>query len=63
MTTAYAKDNIGTILKDQRTGLSATPLHFGAGYINPNKAMDPGLIYDTSFQDYIEFLCGTLKSE
>ena len=56
MTTAYAKDNIGTILKDQSTGLSVTPLHFGAGYINPNKAVDPGLIYDTSFQDYIEFL-------
>ena len=43
MTTAYAKDIIGTILKGQRTGLSATPLHFGAGYINLNKAMNPGL--------------------
>ena len=43
MTTAYAKDIIGTILKGRRTGLSATPLHFGAGYINPNKAMNPGL--------------------
>ena len=42
MTTAYAKDIIGTILKGQRTGLSAT-LHFRAGYINPNKAMNPGL--------------------
>ncbi|KAK7848134.1 subtilisin-like protease sbt1.5 [Quercus suber] len=56
MTSAYAKDIIGAILKDQRTGLSATPLPFGAGYINPNKATDPGLIYDTSFQDYMEFL-------
>ena len=58
MTIVYAKDNTGTILKDQWTGLSGTPLQFGAGHINPNQAMDPGLIYDTVFQDYIEFLCG-----
>ncbi|GMY22783.1 subtilisin-like protease SBT3, partial [Fagus crenata] len=57
MTTAYAIDNTGTILKSQLTGLSGTPLDFGAGHINPNKAMDPGLIYDMGFQDYIEFLC------
>uniref|UniRef100_A0A2N9FNG1 Subtilisin-like protease fibronectin type-III domain-containing protein n=1 Tax=Fagus sylvatica TaxID=28930 RepID=A0A2N9FNG1_FAGSY len=58
MTTAYAMDNTGTILKSQMTDLSGTPLDFGAGHINPNKAMDPGLIYDMSLQDYIEFLCG-----
>jgi subtilisin family serine protease len=57
MTTAYAIDNTGKILKSQLTGLSGTPLDFGAGHINPNKAMDPGLIYDMGFQDYIEFLC------
>ncbi|GMY22789.1 subtilisin-like protease SBT1.7 [Fagus crenata] len=57
MTTAYAMDNTGTILKSQMTDLSGTPLDFGAGHINPNKAMDPGLIYDMSLQDYIEFLC------
>ncbi|GMY22777.1 subtilisin-like protease SBT1.7 [Fagus crenata] len=58
VTTAYAMDNTGTILKSQMTNLSGTPLDFGAGHINPNKAMDPGLIYDMSLQDYIEFLCG-----
>ncbi|KAK0576418.1 hypothetical protein LWI29_017099 [Acer saccharum] len=58
MTTAYTIDNTGTILKDENTGLPATPLEFGAGHINPNKAMDPGLIYDIIFQDYVEFLCG-----
>ncbi|KDP41709.1 hypothetical protein JCGZ_16116 [Jatropha curcas] len=57
MTTAYNTDNTGAILKDQWTGLPATPLDFGAGHINPNKAMDPGLVYDMSFQDYIDFLC------
>jgi subtilisin family serine protease len=58
MTTTYAMDNNGTILNSQLTGLSGTPLEFGAGHINPNKAMDPGLIYDMGLQDYIEYICG-----
>ncbi|XP_065882269.1 subtilisin-like protease SBT3 [Euphorbia lathyris] len=57
MTTAYNLDNTGNVLKDQWSGLVATPLDFGAGHINPNKATDPGLIYDMSMQDYIDFLC------
>ncbi|KAA8528517.1 hypothetical protein F0562_035872 [Nyssa sinensis] len=57
MTTASTIDNTNTILKDQWTGLPATPLDFGAGDINPNKAMEPGLIYDMNLQDYIDFLC------
>ncbi|KAM5565726.1 subtilisin-like protease SBT3 [Rosa sericea] len=58
MTTAYSSDNSQTTIKDQWSGLPATPLDFGAGHINPNKAMNPGLIYDMDVQDYIEFLCG-----
>uniref|UniRef100_A0A2N9HXS0 Subtilisin-like protease fibronectin type-III domain-containing protein n=1 Tax=Fagus sylvatica TaxID=28930 RepID=A0A2N9HXS0_FAGSY len=61
MTTAYTKDNTGTtmkaIFKDAKYE-TATPLHFGAGHISPNEAMDPGLIYDMGFQDYVDFLCG-----
>ncbi|XP_030449146.1 subtilisin-like protease 1 [Syzygium oleosum] len=30
----------------------------GAGHINPSKAIDPGLIYDSGPQDYIPYLCG-----
>ena len=58
MTTAYTKDNTGTIIKSQLTNSSASPLEFGAGHIDPNKAMDPGLIYDMGLQDYIEFVWG-----
>ncbi|KAE8659119.1 UDP-glucuronate:xylan alpha-glucuronosyltransferase 2-like [Hibiscus syriacus] len=38
--------------------LPGTPLDYGAGHISPNKAMDPGLIYDIDWQGYVDFLCG-----
>ncbi|XP_042437329.1 subtilisin-like protease 4 [Zingiber officinale] len=30
----------------------------GAGNVNPNKAVDPGLIYDITDDDYISYICG-----
>ena len=56
MTTAYVKDNTGASFTTQLINSIATPIQFGAGHIDPNKAMDPGLIYDTSFQDYVDLL-------
>lgn len=35
----------------------ATPFSYGGGHIQPNRAMDPGLIYDLSTNDYLLFLC------
>ncbi|KAM3685796.1 hypothetical protein ACJW31_11G146100 [Castanea mollissima] len=58
MTTAYVKDNTGASFTTQLSNSIAAPIQLGAGHIDPNKAMDPGLIYDTSFQDYVDFLCG-----
>ena len=31
----------------------------GAGHIKPNPAADPGLVYNSSFNDWLAFLCGT----
>lgn len=37
--------------------VKATPFHYGAGHVRPNRAMDPGLVYDLTFADYVDFLC------
>ena len=31
----------------------------GAGHVQPNKAADPGLVYNHGFNDWLAFLCGT----
>ncbi|WCJ17724.1 Subtilisin-like protease [Euphorbia peplus] len=57
MTTAYVKDNADSVLTDMVTGVASTPLEFGTGHLDPNKAMDPGLVYDVQEGDYINYLC------
>jgi hypothetical protein len=31
----------------------------GAGHVRPNSAADPGLVYNSGFNDWLAFLCGT----
>jgi subtilisin family serine protease len=55
MTTAYQ-----TVKTGPATGaVFGNPFDFGAGHADPNKAMDPGLVFDSSFGDWLGFLCGT----
>ncbi|KAE8666460.1 hypothetical protein F3Y22_tig00112498pilonHSYRG00165 [Hibiscus syriacus] len=59
MTTSDPIDNNGSPIKDTGNGFGpATPLAMGAGHINPNKALNPGLVYDSTVEDYIKFICG-----
>ena len=37
----------------------ARPFDFGAGHIVPNDAVDPGLVFDVSDDEYDAFACGT----
>ncbi|XP_049935917.1 subtilisin-like protease SBT3.9 [Nymphaea colorata] len=37
----------------------ADPFDFGGGHVDPNSAADPGLLYDMSVADYVQFLCSS----
>ncbi|CAN6268866.1 unnamed protein product [Urochloa humidicola] len=62
MTTADVTDRAGNpILNEQR--LPADLFSTGAGHVNPEKAADPGLVYDIAASDYIGYLCGLYDSQ
>lgn len=57
MTTAYSTYKNGKTIEDVVTARAATPFDFGAGHVDPVAALDPGLVYDATVEDYINFLC------
>ncbi|XP_057973213.1 subtilisin-like protease SBT1.7 [Malania oleifera] len=57
MTTAYTTYQNGETIQDAATGMPSTPFDYGSGHVNPIAALDPGLVYDTSVDDYLHFLC------
>lgn len=52
MTTASQVRNDGS-------GIAGGPFAIGAGHVVPNSALDPGLVYDAGWNDWLAFLCGT----
>ncbi|OAY63584.1 Subtilisin-like protease SBT1.2 [Ananas comosus] len=57
MTTAYVTDRRGNPILDERR-LPADYFALGSGHIDPQKALNPGLVYDIAPEDYISYLCG-----
>ncbi|KAE8674165.1 Subtilisin-like protease SBT1.7 [Hibiscus syriacus] len=58
MTTAYTLDNSGNTISDLATGEEASPFVYGAGHVDPNRALNPGLVEPTS-SDVCESKFGT----
>jgi subtilisin family serine protease len=51
MTTTYVE-------VDRTDGSAADAFDMGAGHIDANRAVDPGLVYDSTFAEYAAYLCG-----
>ncbi|CAA0826441.1 Subtilase family protein [Striga hermonthica] len=60
MTTAYTQANDRKPIINNNDGTESTTSDMGAGHIDPGKAHDPGLVYDITPQDYVDFLCVTI---
>ncbi|XP_054819892.1 subtilisin-like protease Glyma18g48580 [Prosopis cineraria] len=59
MTTATTWDNTNGPILDESDNQVATPLHYGSGYVKPNLAIYPGLVYDLEAADYLNLLCAS----
>ncbi|PHT57995.1 hypothetical protein CQW23_00358 [Capsicum baccatum] len=57
MTTTDTLNLAKSPILDERL-LPANIFAIGAGHVNPSRANEPGLIYDTPFEDYVPYLCG-----
>ncbi|GAU44644.1 hypothetical protein TSUD_180710 [Trifolium subterraneum] len=59
MTTATTRDNTKKPISDAFDKTVANPFAYGSGHIQPNSAIDPGLVYDLTIIDYLNFLCAS----
>ncbi|KAL5551492.1 hypothetical protein UlMin_001668 [Ulmus minor] len=58
VTTAWKTDPFGEPVFAQGSPPKlAKPFDYGGGIVNPNKAAEPGLVYDMGKSDYIMYLC------
>ncbi|KAK8466271.1 hypothetical protein PHAVU_008G047700 [Phaseolus vulgaris] len=59
MTTASTRDNTNRPIRDAFAKTLATPFAYGSGHVQPDLAIDPGLVYDLGLTDYLNFLCAS----
>ncbi|KAK0580483.1 hypothetical protein LWI29_002445 [Acer saccharum] len=57
MTTAYTLNNKKSPIGDVDSSNSAGPFAYGSGHVDPERAADPGLIYDITAVDYLKYIC------
>ncbi|MED6192422.1 hypothetical protein PIB30_009782 [Stylosanthes scabra] len=59
MTTASTRDNKNKAIQDAFDSDLAGPFDYGSGHVQPNLAIEPGLVYDLHVNDYLNFLCAS----
>ncbi|XP_016439607.2 subtilisin-like serine-protease S [Nicotiana tabacum] len=59
MTTAYNLDNSKKPIQTDSGNVIATPYDIGSGLLNPNAALNPGLVYDFDMEDIVSYLCSS----
>uniref|UniRef100_A0A6N2KWK9 Inhibitor I9 domain-containing protein n=1 Tax=Salix viminalis TaxID=40686 RepID=A0A6N2KWK9_SALVM len=61
MATPHIYDNYGELILAEGSNLNSyypsTNFDRGAGLVNPDRAVDPGLILSSDFEDHMNFLC------
>ncbi|XP_016201349.1 subtilisin-like protease SBT3.9 isoform X2 [Arachis ipaensis] len=57
MTTATILDKQHKPIRRDPDGRRANAFDYGSGFVNPTRVLDPGLVYDSQPEDYIDFLC------
>ncbi|WP_051325207.1 S8 family serine peptidase [Glycomyces tenuis] len=60
MTTAYQRDTDWNPI--QRGGEDATPFDYGAGHVDGAGMFDPGLVYESTPEEWIQYICGTAEA-
>lgn len=56
MTTANPLNNANQPIRETDC-LPTTPLGIGSGQVDPNRALNPGLVYENSAQDFVNLVC------
>ncbi|XP_010551747.1 PREDICTED: subtilisin-like protease SBT3.17 [Tarenaya hassleriana] len=58
VTTAWRTDPFGfPIMSEGASPKPADPFDYGGGIMNPERAANPGLVYDMGYEDYVHYLC------
>lgn len=57
MTTTYIHDDTQRPITDGADNSVAGPWTMGAGHVDPQKALSPGLVYNITRHDYVAFIC------
>ncbi|KAJ0240939.1 Subtilisin-like protease [Hirschfeldia incana] len=64
VTTAWRTDPFGEpIFAEGSPRKLADPFDYGGGLVNPEKAANPGLVYDLGLEDYVLYMCSVGYNE